>query len=321
MPSRTLRLLLFPAVVLAASSLAASPLIVAAPPVEAQRAGRIVVSNEGAGTVTVVDIASLRVEATIRVGPQPHNLAALPGGLVLVATQGAREISMVAPAPPGKTRRMRIPAVPHDVAAGIRGRGYVLSAGGLLLTVDVQTARVIARTDLGGRPHDMAVVGDEIWVTDISRRDLTVVDGGKLTPIARMRLPSPGHDLAARPGADEVWITPWTGNEIAIVHRPSRQIRRWVKVGRSPQHLAFTADGREVWITETESERVYVVEASTGRVVGRIDLRGPPHHVAVAGRRAYVAIGPSSLVVIDIQQRQIIRRLRVGLHPHHVVVF
>ena len=75
MLSLTRRLFSLLATVTAAGTLVACPLIVGSPPAEAQLARRVVVSNEGADTVTIIDAASLRIAATIRVGPRPHNLA------------------------------------------------------------------------------------------------------------------------------------------------------------------------------------------------------------------------------------------------------
>src|SRR3989304_7872422 len=58
----------------------------------AQAPRRIVISNEGADIVTIIDAASLRIAATVRVGPRPHNLAALPGGPGGGAPPGARGV-------------------------------------------------------------------------------------------------------------------------------------------------------------------------------------------------------------------------------------
>jgi len=71
--------------------------------------------------VTAVDARSLRVLASIRVGPRPHNLVIL-GDLVLVATQGSREISVLDASRLREVQRIAVGRTPHDVAGGTDGR-------------------------------------------------------------------------------------------------------------------------------------------------------------------------------------------------------
>lgn len=77
-------------------------------------------------------------------------------------------------------------------------------------------------------------------------------------------------------------------------------------------------DGIEAWITEPESGSLFVVESQTREVVERTDLQGHPHHVRFAGSRAYVAVGPSDHVVLDVATRGIIGRVAVGSAVHDV---
>jgi YVTN family beta-propeller protein len=248
-------------------------------------------------------------------------MALLAGNRVIVATQGSKSVSALDAASLREVRRIPVGVTPHDVAASADGRrAFVLSPDGLLVVVDPASGRILQRVALRGRLHDLAVLDEDIWITDIASPVVTIMNAGTGAGTATVFLPRPGHDLAMRPGAREVWITPWSGNAVVIIDARTRASLVVVRVGRSPQHLAFTPDGREAWITETESGTLSVIDAAQRRTVATITIGGRPHHIAVDGRRAYVADGPSSVVVVDVRTRAVTGRIPVGLDPHDVVI-
>lgn len=281
---------------------------------------QVIVSNEDAGTVSILVGRGLRLVGTIRVGARPHNLAVLRGGLLLVANWGSTAVSVIDLAARREVRRISLGVAPHDVAASSRpNEGYILSEQGALFVVDADRGRILRRTTIRGRPHDLAIVAGDVWVTDLRARRLLIM-GGQRGAAFTDGLPAPGHDLALRPGGGEVWITPWSGNRVMIMDGRSHRLRGVLLVGSSPQHLAFTPDGRTAWITETATGKAYMIDAERRRILGAVDLGGPPHHVAVDRRRAYFAVGPSHLVVVDTRSQQIITRVMVGADPHDVVL-
>lgn len=117
-----------------------------------------------------------------------------------------------------------------------------------------------------------------------------------------------------------MWITPWNSNRMVIIDLNKHKEIARLQVGRDSthKHLAFTENGSEVWITEPSSGSIFVVDAPTRRVAARIDLGGHPHHVRFAAGRAYVAVGPDNLVVLDARNRRIVGRLVVGSGVHDI---
>lgn len=73
-------------------------------------------------------------------------------------------------------------------------------------------------------------------------------------------------------------------------------------------------------MTSSKLGRVCGSPTSRRQLEATIDLGGPPHHVVLDRRYAYVAVGPAHLVIIDLRTRAIVRRLEVGPDPHDVVV-
>lgn len=282
---------------------------------------RIFVSNEGANKITVVDGASLRILTSINIGPKPHNLA-YSEGFVFVATQGSNEILAVDVLNLHQVRRIFIGTIPHDVAAEDGQQVLVLSPSGMLTLVELPSGKVRQQVKLKGRPHNLALVGDKIWITDITAPLVHIVNIQKKMVVRRASLPGPGHALALHPTVQEVWITPWASNEIAILDAHTYQLKEVIKVGNSPshKHIAITPDGQKAWITEPATGTVYIVDILSRRLMSKVHFNGSPHHVAVNERRAYVAVSPSSLAVVDAQKYKLTAQVLIGKDPHDVII-
>lgn len=278
----------------------------------------IYVSSEDTDTVAAVEAGTLQLLQDIEVGDRPHNLEVTGDNLVVVATQGAETVSVIDPLTnPASVRRIALGARPHDLALSGDGRTvYVVSADGFLARLDPASARLDRRVTLGGRPHNVVASGGSAWITDISSRQLHVVDEG--SEVRDVPLSIVGHDLAQRPATGELWVTPWNDTRVVIVNTETRREIAELPAGRSPshKHVAFTEDGGEAWITEPSSGRLFIVDARTRGQVEEIELGGPPHHVRLAAGRAYVAVGPQDLVVLDVESRSVVGRAAVGSGVH-----
>jgi DNA-binding beta-propeller fold protein YncE len=279
------------------------------------------VTVEGKGAISAVDAGALEILQTIDVGGRPHNIEATADGLLVVATQGTNSVAVVDPGTePATVRRIPIGAPPHDLAVAADGRTvFVVSERGLLVRLDPKSGRLLQRTELMGRPHNLTIWRETAWITDVSARRVFVVDGDR---VLERPISIEGHDLAVRPGSEELWITPWNSNRMVVIDLESRTETADLPVGRTPshKHLAFTPDGRQAWVTEPASGSLLVVDARTRKLIQRVALEGHPHHVRMSGERAYVAVGPDHLVVLDQESRSIVGRLPVGADVHDVAL-
>jgi len=216
-------------------------------------------------------------------------------------------------------RRYAIGAAPHGVAVGSDGRTMlVVSERGAFVRLDVATGRVLQRLGLDGSPHSIIASGESAWITDVSARRILVV--GENQRVEILPISVVGHDVAARPASSELWVTPWSGPRVVVLDRETRKEIAGFDVGRDPthKHVAFTGDGTEAWITEPSSGSVYVIDAQTRRLSAAVDLGGPPHHIRIAADRAYVAVGPDKLVVLEVRGRRVVGRRAVGPGVHDV---
>lgn len=288
----------------------------------AESASVVFVTSEASNQVVGVNGGGLKIVRRVPVAGSPHNLELAPGDLLAIATEGTASVSLLDLKKDQTTvRRIPIGAPPHDLSVAADGRTLlVVSERGLFVRLDVASGRILQNLTLPGRPHDIIAWGNEAWTTDLSARRLLIVGNGGQVGVLPISIV--GHDLAVRPGSRELWVAPWDSTRGVIVDLQGRREVGEFQAGREPshKHIGFSEDGSEAWVTEPSSGRLFVVNAENRTVVDQIDVRDHPHHVRLWAGRAYVAVGPSDLVVLDAKTRKIVTRRAVGSEVHDVAL-
>ncbi len=294
-------------------------------PAAGARAELIVVANEHAGTLSIID-GETGGARTLTVGGDPHNLAVTAGGgRVIVTHPSAGRVSVIDPRLPKVLKRLAVPGRPHGVAVGPDDRWAFIGAetGRRLYRLDLAKLELAGAFALSPAPHNLAVTATgRAWITVQGGSTLWLVDLGSGAPVHRLDTPAMPHDLALSRQGGALWVTNWGSPDVFLVQGdPPRLLT--VKIGgREAHHVALTPDGAGAWITNHGSEDISVIDTARRREVARIAVGDAPHHVAFSrdGRWAYVAnSGSNDVSVIDVAARREVRRLRAGAHPHGIV--
>ncbi|HEU0248542.1 MAG TPA: hypothetical protein VFR38_15805, partial [Gaiellaceae bacterium] len=137
--------------------------------------------------------------------------------------------------------------------------------------------RLVARPDLGGAPHDVAVApnGDTIWFSNWSSGELTVVSLRTRRPVAHLRAGAEPHHFAF--GLDRLWISDNAAGSLVRVDPAARRIVGRTDVGPAPHHVAVAGD--LVLVAIHGSGRVAVV-SRRGRLLGSLAVGSGPHGIA-----------------------------------------
>jgi YVTN family beta-propeller protein len=251
----------------------------ASPSVERPAApARIYVTNQLDNTASVIDGATHKIVATVRVGVSPAQMAVSPDGKsVYVANTGSDTVSVLDTDTDTVARTIALPprSRPVDVALNRDGRYLYTADGGSnhVSVLDTQASRVVASVRVGTQPLSVAVAPD----------DRTV--------------------YAANSGSDDV---------SAIDARTNRVVRA-IPTGRFPSSVTVTPDGASLYVTN-ELSGVTVINAGNGKVAAR--LREPsPFSVAISGNgdRAYITgLGPGRLTAIDTGTHRVSSTVSVG---------
>jgi YVTN family beta-propeller protein len=241
-------------------------------------AARIYVSNQLDNTVSVIDGASHKTVATVRVGVSPAQTAVSPDRKsIYIANTGSDTVSVVSTHNNTVANTITLPrgSRPIGVAVNPNGR-YVYTADGgsnRVSVLDTRAGRIVAAVRVGSQPLSVAVAPD-----------------GKTV-------------YAANSGSGDV----------SVIEARTDRVVRAIPTGRFPSSVAVTPDGASLYVTN-ELSGVTVVDAGTGRVAAR--LREPsPFSVATSpnGDRAYVtALGPGTITAIDTATHRVASTVSVG---------
>jgi len=326
---------------LAAAALALAPL--AAP------AATLVVANKSEATVSLLDLESGRIVATLPTGDGPHEVAVAPDGrTALVANygrQGAPGASLtvvdVAAATVVRTVDLTPYARPHGMAWLADGRRALVTAEAnrALLVVDVPAGRVETAVETRAEVSHMVAVtpdGRRAFVANIGSGSVTAIDLGSRIRLRDIPTGPGAEGVCVTPDGSQVWVTNRAADTVSVIDAGSLQVVRTLEAPDFPIRAAATPDGSRVLVTCAESgdvavfstarrapERRVPLPAAPGRGDGRLfgDRFGAssvPIGIVVSGdgRRAWVAHSNADVIsVVDLTTWEKVGELRAGKEP------
>jgi YVTN family beta-propeller protein len=244
------------------------------------------IANNGSNNVSVIDIATNVVTATIAVGNFPVGVSANPtGSRVYVTNQGGNSVSVL----------------------------------------DTTTNTVAATVAVGNFPVSLAVnpAGTRVYVANSSANSVSVLGTSNNTVIATVPVGTSPEGVAVNPAGTRVYVTNYTSNTVSVLDTASNTVLVNVAVGTNPAGVAVNSAGTRVYVTNYASNTVSVLDAASNTVIATISVGRSPVGVAVnpAGTRAYVANQSSNTVsVLDTASNTAVATVPVGVFPVGVTV-
>src|SRR5687767_12611880 len=247
-------------------------------------AGRLFVTNETTGDITVVDVAAAKSIATIPVGKRPRGIRLSPDGTTLFVALSGSPI-----APPGVDESTLPPA--DKKADGI----------GVVSVADLKLLRVVPA---GSDPEQTALSKDgrQLFVANEDTGQVTAisVDDGKVLATFAVGGEPEGVDL--RPDGLAVYVTSEEDSHVAVIDVPTLKLLTTVKVGPRPRSTGFLPDSSRAYVTSENGGSVAVIDAKRHRLLTTIKLTGeltrPMGAVASSdGARVFVSTGRGKSVV------------------------
>ena len=246
--------------------------LVLAMPVHAQQAPEgalLLVANKQEASLSVIDVASGALLATVPTGMGPHEVAVTSDGRwAVVCNYGAQ------------------------------------APGNSLTVVDLRT-RTVARTiDLGEyrRPHGIVVLpGDStvIVTSEVSRAAVLVSIHGDV--VSEIGTGEPGSHMVAVTADGRRGYTANIGSgSITELDIPGGMATRTLQVAPATEGIAVTPDGREVWVGSNGAHTVTVIDTKTWAAVDTIPAAGLPYRVAISPDGETAVVPPPMAGVVRI---------------------
>src|SRR5688500_4586038 len=175
-------------------------------------AGRLYVTNENSGDLSVIDTATRQVVATIPLGKRPRGIKVSPDRTLLyVALSGSPM------APPGTDERTLPP--PGRTADGIG-------------VVDIAQRRLL-RVSRGGTDPEQAAIsqdGRRLFVANEDAGQASVIDVSDGRVVATVPVGGEPEGVDLRPDGKVVYVTSEADNQVAVIDVATARL---IKIGRA----------------------------------------------------------------------------------------
>lgn len=202
---------------------------------------RLYLSNEDAGTASIVDVASGKHRETLVVGTEPEGVTASPDGKWVYVTAETSNVVTV------------IDAQKEKVAANIM--------------VDPRP-RVTIFTKDGTRAWASAEIGGTVQLIDVKRQRV----------IKRVRLGATDKPVGMVLSPDErtLYVATGRGNGVAIVDVATMKMTSKIPTGVRVWGIALSRDGRKLYAANSLSNTISVIDTAAKRVVKTIGTDDGP---------------------------------------------
>ena len=215
---------------------------------------RLYVANEDTAQVSVVDLTSGAIVATVKIGEEPEGVTIRPDGKVV----------------------------------------YVTSEGdGAVFAIDTATNKVLKRIPVGHRPRSIGFLpdGSRAYVSLENDGAVALVDAQRHRFIGLVQLEGQGNTprprpmgITVHPDGSTVYVTAGSFGSLFFIDPKKNGGNDALAVGQRPWGVALLPDGKTVYTANGPSNDVSVVDVASRQVVKKIPTGQRPWGVTVIGR-------------------------------------
>jgi YVTN family beta-propeller protein len=281
------------------------------------------ISNADDHSISVVDVASRTLLATVPVGDTPWGVAVDPAGTrAYVSNRGTDDnplntVSVVGAVSRSVSATVEVGVRPLGVAVHPDGtRAYVANYGGsigaliddlsndFISVIDTNTHTASATIPVGVGPAGLTVSpnGTRLYVTNYADDTVSVVDTATNTVVVTVPVGSRPLAAAVHPSGDRVYVGNFGTNSVSVIGTVSNSMLATITVGQSPFGIAVEPESEQIYVANMQAGTVSVIDATTNTVSVTIDVGGSPMGLAIdaATRQVYVVSrGTNEVSVID----------------------
>ncbi len=277
---------------------------------------QIFVSNERAGTVTVIDGSDFHVIATIPVGKRPRGIHGSPDGKTVYVALSGTPIE----APP-KLDSHGNPIFKRGDDDDDEGQNADKSADGIGI-IDVAQHKLIGKIKVGSDPEefDLSRDGTQLYVSNEDVMTASVVNIAKAQVEHIALVSQEPEGVATTPDGRRFYVTCETAGDIFVIDASTYQPVAHFKVDPRPRSMDFLPGTHIGFIPSESAGELNVIDYASARLLKVIALPqgSRPMKVKVApnGRWVYTSNGRAGTIsVLDAHTYRLVHTIKVGTRP------
>lgn len=281
------------------------------------------VANEGSNTLAVVDLAALRVIASIAVAPEPIQVAPRPGSRELYVVSRSGKVMVIGWPERRVAATLAIGSSASSLAFTPKGEAAAVAAQGEVAFIDCGKRAVVGRVKTGGETSALAYLPDAatLVAADRSGNRLVFIDAKARRILGEVQVGKAPGPMAIRSdagGGEKVFVADTGEAKVSIVDAPTRHLLTNLDLAVRPTGLVLKPDGGEVFVLSRDSALLTILDAFHEEVEQQMSTgRGPAAAVPSADSTwLYVAnAGDGSVEVLDVQNRVVLASTHAGASP------
>ncbi|HYH09591.1 MAG TPA: beta-propeller fold lactonase family protein [Thermoanaerobaculia bacterium] len=207
---------------------------------------RLYLSNEDAGTASIIDVASGKHLSTLVVGTEPEGVTATPDGKWVYVTAETSNV---------------------------------------LSVIDVKAQKTAANILVDPRPRAVIFTRDSkyAWATAEIGGTVMLVDTAKRRVVKRIRLRAQDKPvgLVLSPDEKRLYVATGRGNGVAVLDTRTHKVLANIPTGERVWGIAIAPDGKKVYAANSLSNTVSVIDTATNRVTKVVKTDDGPWGLAV----------------------------------------
>ncbi len=294
------------------------------------------VSNEKDDNLSVIDLDSLTVTATLPVGKRPRGLAlSRDNTLLYICASDSDSVQVMDLATRKIIRDLPSGADPEQFALHPNDRWLYISNedDALVTVVDTQSSQVLAQIDVGVEPEGMAVSPDGKWAINTSETTnmLHWIDTATQTLVDNTLVDQRPRHVEFNHDGSQLWASAEIGGTVSVVDVATRKIVKTLRFEIKGVHpdkvqpvgVRLTRDGKYAFVALGPANHVAVVDAKTFEVLDYLLVGRRVWHMAFNPDESLLLAtnGISGDVsVIDVKALKVTKSIKVGRYPWGVVV-
>lgn len=295
----------------------------------------LLIVNKPASTVSILNLTTGSLIATLPTGHGPHEATAshdgrwgvvtdygsqIPGNTLTVVDLASRKVA--------RTIELGFPR-PHGVSFLPDGETVAVTSevAGMVLLVNIASGQVVSTHPTGQAVSHMLSLtrdGSTAYTANIRSGSISAVNlraGGepRTLPVGTMT-----EAIGLTPDGREAWVGSNNTGKVYTVDVTTWRVADSIQTSGFPYRIAFAPDGRTVIITNPMSDEIHVYDVATrarrGTVAGHGSGGGPGQPLAAVwssdGRTAWVSLAEAGEIAeVDVAGLKVSRYFPAGTGP------
>ncbi|NDG15353.1 MAG: hypothetical protein EB110_06875, partial [Betaproteobacteria bacterium] len=263
---------------------------------------RAYATNEGSGSVSVIDTQTDSVISTIDTGGKPRGLALCKGSQKLFVTeQNSAQLWMIDPVKGEIEQRVQLGESPEALYCSPDGKwlGVANEGTNSISFIDVKSMKLKFSIPVHGKNPEHGVFspdGKYMLVSAEEADQVDLLDIRKRRQIASIKVGERPRGIAFTPDGKRAFVAVESGSMLVAIDVAKREVVGKQAVGKRTAGVIVSPDGAYVFASNGGDANVSVVDAKSFELVENIPIGQRPWNMGFSadGSKLYVASGRSS---------------------------